>query len=469
MKLKVCGMREPANISDVAALRPDYMGFIFYPKSSRYVNVMPEGLIARLRENGIEPVAVYVDETADAILEQVKLYGFSHVQLHGSETPETCAFLMSQGLSVIKSLPIAEPADLEACAIYEGSCDFFLFDTKTPLYGGSGKTFNWNILYGYEGKTPFFLSGGIGHEDAASIQAFSHSKLEGVDINSRFEISPAIKDVMLVKHFKEKLFTLKTSVMQNRINRLFSTKQSNILSIYFTAGYPSLEDTMPVLRELQAGGIDMVEIGIPFSDPMADGPVIQKSNNVALNNGMTLHKLFSQLCGMRKEINIPVILMGYLNVVMQYGLDAFCSDCRDTGVDGVILPDLPMKDYIEEYKQIMDKYGLAMVLLITPETSEERIREIDENTCSFIYIVSSASITGTQKSFNEAKQAYFRKIKDMSLKNPCLIGFGISNKSTLDSAFENASGAIIGSRFMECLSQEKTIRKAVVALLNGLR
>jgi len=256
--------------------------------------------------------------------------------------------------------------------------------------------------------------------------------------------------------------------MQNRINQLFQDKSSNILSIYFTAGFPDPEDTMPVLRELQAQGVNMVEIGVPFSDPMADGPVIQASGNTALKNGMTLHKLFDQLRDMRTEIHIPVILMGYLNVVMQFGLEPFCKACKKVGVDGVILPDLPMADYLTEYKPMMDKYGLAMVLLITPETSDERIRQIDENTGSFIYMVSSASTTGAQKSFNEDKQAYFRKINGMGLKNPRLIGFGISNKATLDAAFENASGAIIGSRFIECLSREKTVKEAVRVLLEGL-
>ena len=257
--------------------------------------------------------------------------------------------------------------------------------------------------------------------------------------------------------------------MQNRINKLFQNKKSNILSIYFTAGFPKLEDTMPVLRELQANGIDMVEIGIPFSDPMADGPVIQHSSDRALKNGMTLHLLLDQIKNMRNEIHIPVILMGYLNVIMQYSLENFCKDCKAAGVDGLILPDLPMSDYLNEYKPMTDKYGLAVVLLITPETSEERIREIDENTGSFIYMVSSASITGAQKSFNEGKQAYFRRINGMGLKNPRLVGFGISNKATIDAAFENASGAIIGSRFIECLNNESTIHDAVKALLDGLK
>ena len=256
--------------------------------------------------------------------------------------------------------------------------------------------------------------------------------------------------------------------MQNRINQLFSGKKENILSIYFTAGYPHLDDTLPIMSELQSQGVNMVEVGIPFSDPMADGPVIQASGNAALKNGMSLKILFSQLEGMRPEITMPVLLMGNLNVVMQYGLEAFCRDCQKVGVDGIILPDLPMKDYLEEYKPMMDRYGLAMVLLITPDTSDERIRAIDEHTSSFIYMVSSASTTGAQTSFNDSKQAYFRRINAMGLKNPRLIGFGISNKATLDAAFANASGAIIGSRFVECLTKTNSIKEAVNTLLQGL-
>jgi len=230
-----------------------------------------------------------------------------------------------------------------------------------------------------------------------------------------------------------------------------------------------LDDTLPIMRELQSQGVNMVEVGIPFSDPMADGPVIQASGNTALKNGMSLKILFSQLEGMRPEIAMPVLLMGYLNVVMQYGLEAFCRDCQKAGVDGIILPDLPMKDYLEEYKPMMDRYGLAMVLLITPDTSDERIRAIDEHTSSFIYMVSSASTTGAQTSFNDSKQAYFRRINAMGLKNPRLIGFGISNKSTLDAAFANASGAIIGSRFVECLTKSQSVKEAVNMLLEGLK
>jgi tryptophan synthase alpha chain len=257
--------------------------------------------------------------------------------------------------------------------------------------------------------------------------------------------------------------------MKNRINELFGRKSSEILSVYFTAGYPNIDDTLPVLKELQKNGVNMVEIGIPFSDPMADGPVIQNSGNVALKNGMSLKKLFSQLENLREEITIPVILMGYLNVVMQYGFKNLCIDCVRCGVDGLILPDLPMKDYLEEYKEIMDSYGLSLILLVTPETSDERIREIDDNTDGFIYLVSSASITGAQKSFDENRKAYFKRINNMGLKNKCMIGFGISNKATLQSAFENASGAIIGSRFIECLGTQTSISDAVSSLLDSLK
>lgn len=256
--------------------------------------------------------------------------------------------------------------------------------------------------------------------------------------------------------------------MSKRINALFQRKASNVLSVYFTAGFPQLDSTLPVLKALQDGGVDMVEVGIPFSDPIADGPVIQASSHQALLNGMTLRTVFAQLASMRPTIQIPVILMGYTNVVMQYGLEAFCASCREVGVDGVILPDLPMDDYLKEYKPVMDAFGLAMILLITPETSDERIRIIDEQTDSFIYMVSSASITGAQTSFSDQKTAYFRRIHDMGLKNPRLVGFGVSNKATYEAACNNAAGAIVGSRFIECLRESSSPEKAVARLLNGL-
>lgn len=250
----------------------------------------------------------------------------------------------------------------------------------------------------------------------------------------------------------------------NRIKKLFDKKQKDILSIYFTAGFPNLNDTCSVIRELEANGVDLIEIGIPFSDPMADGPTIQESGTIALKNGMTLKVLFDQLKDLRKDVKIPLIMMGYLNPIMQYGFENFCRQCAETGVDGAIIPDLPFNDYISEYKAIADKYDVKIVMLITPETSDERIRLIDEHTDGFIYMVSSASTTGVQQSFDDSKQAYFRKINGMNLRNPRLIGFGISNKATLDAAQENASGAIIGSKFITLLKESESVKEAVKRL-----
>lgn len=255
----------------------------------------------------------------------------------------------------------------------------------------------------------------------------------------------------------------------NRITNLFNTKKDGILSVYFTAGYPQLDDTTKILKELQAKGIDMVEVGIPFSDPMADGPVIQEAATQALRNGMSLRLLFDQLKDIRKEVRIPVILMGYLNPIMQFGFEAFCRKCAETGVDGMIIPDLPFADYMADYKATAERYDLKMIMLITPETSEERIRLIDEHTDGFIYMVSSAATTGAQQSFNEQKQAYFRRIDGMKLQNPRLVGFGISNKATFDAAAANSSGAIIGSKFIQLLKSEATIGKAVDKLLDALK
>lgn len=254
----------------------------------------------------------------------------------------------------------------------------------------------------------------------------------------------------------------------NRINQLFQQKKTNILSIYYPAGYPMRESTLPVLHQLQEAGMDMVEIGIPFSDPIADGPVIQEASSCALRNGMSLSLLFRQLADVRPEVHIPIILMGYLNPIMQYGFERFCQSCRETGVDGVIIPDLPFDDYLQEYKPIADQYDLRMILLITPETSEERIRKIDTHTDGFIYMVSSAATTGAQRSFDEQKRAYFQRIQAMNLRNPRLIGFGISNKSTFDMATAYAQGAIVGSRFVQLLKEKATIEESVAALKNSL-
>lgn len=252
--------------------------------------------------------------------------------------------------------------------------------------------------------------------------------------------------------------------MNNRITQLFENKNKNILSIYFTAGFPHLNDTCEIIRELESNGVDLIEIGIPFSDPMADGPTIQESGTIALRNGMTLSLLFDQLKDIRKNTAIPLIMMGYLNPIMQYGFEDFCRKCKEIGIDGAIIPDLPFKDYMEEYKPIAEKYGIKIIMLITPETSVERVRLIDEHTDGFIYMVSSAATTGAQKSFDEQKQAYFKKINGLNLRNPLLIGFGISNKATLVAAQENSNGAIIGSKFISLLKDSADVKTAVTNL-----
>jgi tryptophan synthase alpha chain len=256
----------------------------------------------------------------------------------------------------------------------------------------------------------------------------------------------------------------------NKINTLFSNRNNNkLLSLYFCAGYPTLENTGDVIKTLERRGISMIEVGIPFSDPMADGPVIQNAATKALKNGMTLRKLFSQLQEIKDDVNIPLVLMGYLNVVMQYGLENFCRSCVESGVSGAIIPDLPFKDYMEKVKPIADKYDIRIIMLITPETSEERIRFIDEHTDGFIYMVSSAAITGAQKSFDEAKQEYFHRINAMNLRNPRMIGFGISNKQTLESAQSNAAGAIIGSKFVTLLGESGNADEAMDKLYEALK
>jgi len=239
----------------------------------------------------------------------------------------------------------------------------------------------------------------------------------------------------------------------NRIQALFARKPKGILSLYFCAGHPTLDSTAPIIRTLASGGIDMIEIGIPFSDPMADGPVIQDAATKALRNGMTLKRLFTQLEDIRHDVDIPLILMGYLNPIMQFGFEAFCQRCQQVGIDGVIIPDLPFADYLHDYKPIADAYDLRIIMLITPETTDERIRFIDEHTNGFIYMVSSAATTGAQREFDARKQAYFTHVSDLHLRNPRMIGFGISNHQTLASAQQNAAGAIIGSKFVALLDQ----------------
>lgn len=256
----------------------------------------------------------------------------------------------------------------------------------------------------------------------------------------------------------------------NKINRLFSERgDRKLLSLYFCAGCPEKDMTADVILAMQRHGIDMIEVGIPFSDPLADGPVIQSAGTVALKNGMTLETLFGQLDAIKSQVNIPLVLMGYLNVIMHYGYEHFCQRCVECGVSGFIIPDLPFDDYLNEIKPLADRYNLRCIMMITPETSEERIRFIDRNTDGFIYMVSSASITGAQQNFDEAKQQYFQRINAMNLHNPRMIGFGISNRQTLESAQNNAAGAIIGSKFVTLLRATGNADEALSQLFDALK
>ena len=238
----------------------------------------------------------------------------------------------------------------------------------------------------------------------------------------------------------------------NRINQKLK-EDKKLLSIYFSAGYPNLNDTESIIKNLEESGIDMIEIGLPFSDPLADGPTIQESSTKALKNGMTSDLLFNQLKDIRKSVKIPLIIMGYFNPMLQYGVDAFCKKCKEVGVDGLIIPDLPVDVYNDEYKAIFDEYGLINIFLITPQTSEERIRFIDSVSNGFIYMVSSASTTGAKSGFGNEQTEYFKRIANMKLKNPQIVGFGISNNDTFLQATQYANGAIIGSAFVKHLTE----------------
>lgn len=253
----------------------------------------------------------------------------------------------------------------------------------------------------------------------------------------------------------------------NRIEQLFQNKKSRVLNVYCTAGYPAVDSTIEVLRALQKSGADMVEIGMPYSDPLADGPVIQASSATAIQNGMTMNKLFADLQDFRKEISVPVILMGYMNPVLQYGFEKFCAKAAAVGVDGLILPDLPMYEYETEYGSIINKYGLKFIFLVTPETSEERIRMLDKLSSGFLYAVSSSSTTGKDKSMDD-QAGYFAKLKNMQLKNPVLIGFGIKDKKTFDTACEYANGAIIGTAFIKALENNGSIESTTKKFIDGV-
>ena len=254
----------------------------------------------------------------------------------------------------------------------------------------------------------------------------------------------------------------------NRINQLFDTKKKDILSVYFCAGYPRVENTAEVIRTLEAGGVDLIEIGIPFSDPMADGPVIQQAATAALQNGMSLRLLFRQLREIRSEVNIPLILMGYLNPVMQYGFEKFCQDAKACGIDGCILPDLPFEEYCKTYRAIAQRFDFRIILLITPETEEDRIRRIDAETDGFIYMVSSAATTGARERFDAESETYFDRISRMNLKNPCMIGFGISGSETYSTACRYAAGGIIGSKFVALLAETGDAQKALSRLKSAI-
>ena len=234
----------------------------------------------------------------------------------------------------------------------------------------------------------------------------------------------------------------------NRINQIFERKE-NLLSIYFTAGFPRIDDTVKIIKELDKSQVDIIEIGLPFSDPLADGPTIQKSSEKALSNGMTTNLLFDQLKDLRKISDIPVVIMGYFNPILQYGIEKFCSNCKDVGIDGLIIPDLPADIFKKNYKIIFEKYKLNMMFLITPQTSNERINLIDDLSKGFIYMVSSYSVTGAKDSFDKYQIEYFKRIKKLNLSNPLLIGFGISNKKTFQTACHNSNGAIIGSAYIK--------------------
>ena len=255
----------------------------------------------------------------------------------------------------------------------------------------------------------------------------------------------------------------------NRINQIFQQRSHGLLSLYFCAGHPTLESTVPIIKAMERRGIDFIEVGIPFSDPMADGPVIQDAATKALRNGMSLRTLFDQLHDIRREVSLPLILMGYMNPIYRYGYEAFFERCAQTGIDGVIIPDLPFRDYLDEVKPVADRHDVRVIMLITPETSEERIHFIDDHTDGFIYMVSSAAITGAQKEFNEAKQAYFNRVNQMQLKHPRMIGFGISNRQTLQAAQSNAAGAIIGSKFVQLLDETHDPEKALDLLMDALK
>lgn len=253
----------------------------------------------------------------------------------------------------------------------------------------------------------------------------------------------------------------------SRIKKLFEKKSSRVLNVYCTAGYPELDSTLPVMKSLQSAGADLIELGMPYSDPLADGPVIQQSSAMALLNGMTISALFSQLKNFRNEIHVPVILMGYLNPVLQFGFEKFCANAADVGIDGLILPDLPEYEFETYYGPIIKKYGLDFIFLVTPETSEERVRKLDKLSSGFLYAVSSSSTTGSGKQMQSVEE-YLKRLHSYGLKNPVLVGFGIKDKTSFDAACAFANGAIIGSAYIKAIENAADIGATTASFLESV-
>lgn len=255
----------------------------------------------------------------------------------------------------------------------------------------------------------------------------------------------------------------------NRIQQLFEKKKENLLAVYFTAGYPELNDTTTVIKELEAAGADLVEIGVPFSDPLADGPTIQKSGERALENGISLNLIFEQLKDIRKEVSIPMVFMGYLNPILKFGIKRFAEKCAEVGIDGLILPDLPVQEYMTEFKETFEACNLSNIFLITPNTPEKRVRKIDEISTGFIYMVSSSSTTGAKTNIQTNQEDYFKRIDEMDLNTPRLIGFGISNNETFTKACQFANGAIIGSAFINTLTNSENLKDSIHGFVKSIK
>lgn len=253
----------------------------------------------------------------------------------------------------------------------------------------------------------------------------------------------------------------------SRIKQLFQRKQHNVLNVYVTAGYPNLNDTLSIMQALEANGADLIELGMPYSDPLADGPVIQQSSSIAIANGMTIETLFAQLKDLRNSVSVPVILMGYMNPVLQYGFEKFCADAAAVGVDGLILPDLPEYEFETEYGAIIKQYGLDFIFLVTPETSEERIKKLDSLSSGFLYAVSSSSTTGGDKAFSPV-QEYLQRLQSYQLRNPVLVGFGVKDKASFEAAAAYSNGAIIGSAFIKSLDGAADVTAATKAFLSSV-